>query len=510
MSNFKALQQITGHLGKYKMKQIDIIGNDGSESRYTEFYNLLRDGQLKDDDASARHFYGEKADAQTASYRKFKSDFLERLLNTFIFIDASSHGLSDRQAAGIYIYRDWLKTGMLQARGLGHAYAVIAERLITEAIKFDFYDVALDLIIKIKGITAIQDGDKKKYTYYNDLSKRCFEILGFEYRARELFELIRINYAKSARYQPEQAEAARIAYEEIKPAMEKYDSVNLHFYGRGIEAMQYSCVNNYAGLLTVEASAIAFFKQKSFECRLQLAAAYQSKLMCCIALRKYQEGEQAAIDCLNMSAEGSVNWFKSLELRTILFLHMGRYKDAFNTYTIAKNHPDKKYLKETYQEMWLLIEAYLYFLIANDFVPNINVKTADLGAFKLQKFLNDMTLYGVDKAGLNVPTLIVKVILMLSEKKHGRIIDYMEPLVKYRTRHVSKEGGSYRSNEFIKVLEQLTVTSFHPKRFELATQQHIDNIKTVPIDIFNDGFKLEMVPFENVWELLLVVLAKNK
>ena len=118
MSNFKALQQITGHLGKYKMKQIDIIGNDGSESRYTEFYNLLRDEQLKDDDAAARHFYGEKADAQTPAYRKFKSDFLERLLNTFVFIDAASHGLSDRQAAGIYVYRDWLKVSMLNARGL--------------------------------------------------------------------------------------------------------------------------------------------------------------------------------------------------------------------------------------------------------------------------------------------------------------------------------------------------------------------------------------------------------
>ena len=399
---------------------------------------------------------------------------------------------------------------MLSARGLGYAYFVIAERLITEALKFDFYDVALDLIIKIKGNIATQDGDKKKYTYYNDLYKLCYEILGFEYRARELFELIRINYVKSARFQPEQAEAARLAYEEIKPALEKYDSVNLHFYGRAIEAMQYSCINDYANLLVAEESAIAFFKQKPFECRLQLAAAYQSKLMCCIALRKYQEGEQAAIDCLNMCDEGSVNWFKSLELQVMLHLHTGRYREAYDIYAIVKKNPNKSYLEATYQEMWLLIEAYLYFLIVNDFVPNVNIKTADLGAFKLQKFLNDMTLYGADKAGLNIPTLIVKVLLMLSEKKYDRIIDYMEPLVKYRTRHVSKEGGSYRSNEFIKVLEQLTLTSFHSKRFELATQKHIDNIKTVAIDIFNDGFKLEMVPFESVWTLVLVVLAKNK
>ena len=509
MSNFKALQQIAGHLGKYKLKQIDIIGNDGSESRYTEFYNLLRDGQLEDDDAAACHFYGENANAQTPTYRKFKSNFLERLLNAFVFIDAASHGLSDRQAAGIYVYRDWLKAGMLQARGLGYAYIIIAERLITEALKFDFYDVALDLIVKIKGNIASQDGDKKLYTYYNDLYKRCYEILGLEYRARELFELIRINYVKSARFQPEQAKAACLAYEEIKPALEKYDSVNLHFYGRAIEAMQYSCINDYAKLLVAQESAISFFKRKSFECRLQLAAAYQSKLMCCIALRKYEEGEQTAIDCINMSVEGSVNWFKSLELQVTLYLHAGRYREAYDIYVMVKKNPNKSYLKETYQEMWLLLEAYLYFLISNRLIPNVDIKTADLGTFRLQKFLNDMTLYGNDKEGLNIPTLIVKIILMVSEKKENDVIDKLEALEKYRSRHI-KGQGSYRTNQFIKVLAQLPITSFNAKRFENATKKYADNIKKVPVNVFEDGFKLEIVPYDIVREWMLTILVKNK
>ena len=427
-----------------------------------------------------------------------------------MFIDATNHTLSDRQSAGIVLHRDWVTATMLQARGLTYAYVAIGERVIAEAIKFDFYDIALDIIVKVKGVYATQIGGRKKYDYYDNLFKKCFEIVSFEYRAREIFEKIRIEFVQSARFQPKLAIVAKEGYEELKPAMEKYDSFYLHFLGRAIEALQYSCVNDYAKLLVVEESTIAFFKQKPFECRPPLASACQTKTMCCIALKKYEEGEKAIKEAIAVSDEGSVNWFKSLELQTILYLHTGRYREAYDIYAIVKKHLSKKYLQETYQEMWLLIEAYLYFLIVNDFVPNVDVKKADLGAFKLQKFLNDMTLYGADKAGLNIPTLIVKVLLMLSEKKYDRIIDYMEPLVKYRTRHVSKEGGSYRSNEFIKVLEQLTVTSFHHKRFELATQRHINNIKTVPVNIFNDGFKLEMVPFENVWELLLVVLAKNK
>lgn len=78
MSSFKALRQIAEHLDKYKMKQINIIGNDGDNSRFTEFYNLLHEGKLKDDNEAARHFYGPKATTKTPKYRKFKSLFKDQ------------------------------------------------------------------------------------------------------------------------------------------------------------------------------------------------------------------------------------------------------------------------------------------------------------------------------------------------------------------------------------------------------------------------------------------------
>ena len=61
MDKFKALRQIAEHLDGYKLRQIDIIGNDDSESRFNEFYKLLKEGKLKDDHAAAKHFYGPKA-----------------------------------------------------------------------------------------------------------------------------------------------------------------------------------------------------------------------------------------------------------------------------------------------------------------------------------------------------------------------------------------------------------------------------------------------------------------
>ena len=509
MDSFKALQQISEHLNKYKIKQVHVLGNENSDGRFNEFYALLHEGKLKNDDEAARHFYGDKANKQSESYRKFKSQYKERLLNTFVFIDASNLTLSDRQSAGIVLHRDWTIATLLQARSLGYAYVVIGERLIAEAIKFDFFDIALDIITKVKGFYATQIGDKKKYEYYNKLHKHCFEIIGIENRARELFELIRINYVKSARFQPEQAEAARLAYAELKPHMEKYDTFNLHFFGRAIELMQYACLNKYAELLPAAQAMADFFKQKSFECRPPMASALQTKLMCCIALKKFEEGEQTAIECLEISQEGSLNWFKTLELQTILYFHTGEYQKAFDIYDKVRKHGDKKYLQQTYQETWLLIEANLYFLISNGHIAPLSIETANLGNFKLRKFLNGMDTYSKDKQGLNIPTLILKIILLLSEKREDEINDYLEALVKYRQRYVSPNSSAYRSNEFIKVLEQLPKTNFNAKRFEAATKQYIKNIKLVPVNVFEDGFRLEMVPYDDIWELVLPVMASK-
>ncbi|MBL7814181.1 MAG: hypothetical protein JNL70_04170 [Saprospiraceae bacterium] len=488
------------------MKQIDVIGNDNSQSRFTEFYNLLHEGKLKNDDDAARYFYGTKANAKSPAYRKFKSLFKERLLNTLFFIDVSYLRLGDRQKAGVILMKEWGILNMLIGRSLTSAAIEVGERLINEALIYEFYDIAIDLIAKVKGVYAMQIGDKKKYDYYNNLHKNCFEIIKIEYLAKELFEKIRINYVKSARFQPEQAEAAKIAYTELKPFMGKYDSYNLHFFGRSIELMQYACLNNYTALLPAAQSMIDFFKQKPFECRPPIASALHAKLMCCIALRQYEQGAEAVAECLLMTDEGSVNWFKTLELQVMLYLHTGRYKEAFDIYNQVRKHPNKKYLQETYQEMWLLIEAYLYFLIANGLIPLLSTTTADLGKFRLQKFLNEMDMYTNDKAGLNIPTLIVQIILLVSEGKYDLIHDYLERLVKYRQRHVSKQSSAYRSNEFIKVLEKLPIVSFHAKRFEAETHRYIKNIKTVEVNVFEDGFRLEMVPYDVVWEHLIDVL----
>lgn len=509
MNNFTALQQIAEHLNKYKMKQIDIIGNDGSESRFTEFYNLLHEGKLKDDDDAARYFYGKDANASTSKYRKFKSLFSERLLNTVFFIDINDTALSDRQKAGTVLMKEWAAVGLLLGRSLHHSGMELGEHLIREALRYDFFEIALDLISKIKGVCAIQTGDKKKYEYYNNLYKYCFEIIGIEYRARELFERIRINYVKSARFQPEQAEAARLAYAELKPHMEKYDTFNLHFFGRSIELMQYACLNKYAELLPAAQAMADFFKQKTFECRPPMASALQTKLMCCIALKKFEEGEQTAVECLEISQEGSLNWFKTLELQAVLYFHTGEYQKAFDIYDKVRKHGDKKYLQQTYQETWLLIEANLYFLIANGHIAPLSIETANLGNFKLRKFLNGMDTYSKDKQGLNIPTLILKIILLLSEKREDEINDYLEALVKYRQRYVSPNSSAYRSNEFIKVLEQLPKTNFNAKRFENATKRYIKNIRLVPVNVFEDGFRLEMVPYDIIWELALPVMASK-
>lgn len=98
--------------------------------------------------------------------------------------------------------------------------------------------------------------------------------------------------------------------------------------------------------------------------------------------------------------------------------------------------------------------------------------------------------------------------LLLSERFPYRKICLH--LFRSSNRFETQTVRSFGTNQFIKVLQQLPITSFHAKRFENATQKYADNIQKVPVNVFEDGFKLEIVPYDIVRELMLPILVKNK
>ncbi len=506
MEKFKALRQIAEHLDGYKLRQIDIIGNDGPESRYTEFYKLLKDGKLKNDHEAAKHFYGPKATGQFPNYRKFKSLFTERLLNTFFFIDAQHSTLSDLQSTMVVVQKEVAGIRLLNRRSLQLAANVFGEQLLTIAIEYEISDAIVDLLRMIKGNIVTQTGDMKKYQYYDKLYEKHLAILLAEMEAQRLLEKIRIHLVKSIAFRPFLAEQACESYAQLQPYLEKYDTWQLHFFGRVISTMRYSTLNKWRETLVVCEEAIVFFEAKPFNCRNAIATFLHQKLICHLQLRQFEAGFAAAEQAVQSVNVGSMNWYRNLELKMFLCLRTRRFADAYALYQVVLEAKHSTYLQQTYDETWKIFEAYLYFATKIGMAAPLSIDDTNLGKFKLKKFLNEVYEFTKDKKGMNVPILIVQLLIILSEGLYDKAIDKLEALEKYRSRYIKDEEGSFRCNYFLLALQKMIDTGFNRKAFIIASSPLITTMQTVEIRIEDDGHRLEFVPFDDTWELFLTVL----
>ena len=197
--------------------------------------------------------------------------------------------------------------------------------------------------------------------------------------------------------------------------------------------------------------------------------------------------------------EGTHNWYKTLEEHIMLAFHTKEYTEAYTVYQTAKNHRDFKFLKGGNLEIWLLYEAYLFFIIKIGKMPNLTLGESIFKNFKLTKFLNDVSQFSSDKKGMNIPTLIIQYALQITEKKRDQLVDRLEAMEQYVKRHVKSDDAVYRSHCFLKLLLNLSKFNYSKKLIAPKAKELLAEIEASPIDIMEQGDRIEIMPFECLW-----------
>ena len=223
LKKMEELIKITQILNGYRIGKVDIIGNEDSESRHTEFFELLKTGKFKNDTEAAQYFYGKKATERSLAYRRFKSRFRERLINTLFFIDVTHPDFNDLESATMNIQKEWAAINILFAKGDLRLPVLLAERLLPTAIKFELTEIVVYITDRLKNSYGGQIGNIKKYTYYKWLQKEQMTIWQAEIQAKDLYQELRMHFIKSTAHKPFVARIAQQGLEELQPACDKYN-----------------------------------------------------------------------------------------------------------------------------------------------------------------------------------------------------------------------------------------------------------------------------------------------
>jgi hypothetical protein len=500
----KELNRIVQLIDKNKPRKIEVLGNEDATSRHAEMYNLLKDGHILTDADAALHFYGDaKAITQTA-FRQFKSKFKERLINTLFFLEKDSAEASDLQNATISIQKEWAAINIIYTKGDYLLATKLAEDLLPFAIKYELTEIVVYIADRLRQSYGTQIANRIRYDELKKLQDDYMALWQLEILSRDIFHDIRMDYIKSSALQSNTIEKAQKGWTVLQPLLKNNPSYQYltHSYAVGI-AQYTSSTQDLEATICICDEAIATLALKPFKPKKPMTVFMNQKIRCYTQLKNQIAGEKAVNEALLLHEEGSVGWFKTLEYQTLLALHTQTYDAAFQIWQMVQNHKAFKVLTLQHSEMWRLFGAYLHFLTVSS---KVKTPTALQSKFKSAKFVNEIPTFSTDKEGMNVPSLIIQIAILIAEKKTSSIPDRLEALNKYWRRHLRKTDTSYRSHCFIKMLQELPKANYNRLRLEVRTKTMLRDLTAVPYDAVSHDFKSEIIPLEDLWAILLSLM----
>ena len=500
----QVLKELAYIITNNKIKNIDVIDiQDEPTSKIEAFYKGICEGAFQDDDEAAAHFYN--ADKNASGYQKLKSNLKSKLINTLFFLDVREVAQSERQRAYYACHREWAAAKILIGKGARISGISLCHKLLKIARKYEITGLVVDIARTLRLHYGTREGDAKKFDQYNQLFKEYEAIWQAENKAEEWYTTLIIKYVNDKSTKVALHQKAIEYFEGLKPDLEKYGSYRLHLCGSLIKISIHTSINDYEQTIEVCKQSLNHFNSKGYLATTPLQIYYYQLLICYTQLKKYQEGREVAQRCLElMEEEGSFNWFKYHELQLILCFHTREYQAAYELIMETTEHPRFQFLPDHAKEMWRIFEAYIHYLIE---VERIQVPDNDtyFNKFKLGRFLNDTPIFSKDKRGMNIPILIIHILFMILHSRYDRAIDKIEAIEKYCSRHLRK-NDTFRSNCLIKMLVKIPSNGFHRAGVIRKAAPIFDKLKSIPLDVANQTNEIEIIPYEDLWEMALDTL----
>lgn len=222
-------------------------------------------------------------------------------------------------------------------------------------------------------------------------------------------------------------------------------------------------------------------------------------------LGEFEKGMKV-VEVLYLHAKpGSINWIKLVEDEIFFCIRNREYQAAYVAATRVTREQIVRKLPDETRQLWEVIDAFLYFLIICGKV-DVDGQRPRFTRFRLTRFLNSVPGYAKEKRGMNIQILAIHTMFLIVLKRYDEAIDRVEALEKYCSRYL-RNNEQLRSNCFIKMLTSVVKGNFH----EVAAQRHAkpywERLKETAPDLVDQAGNLEIIPYEELWEILLKYLG---
>lgn len=293
--------------------------------------------------------------------------------------------------------------------------------------------------------------------------------------------------------------------DELKLLKERHDSWMIHFAYFSTANFYYLLTGQYHFSLIVAKEGIEICDKKFSNDKMMRYRCIINVGLSHFYLKQYCEAANEYKNALAIAPEGHRLWFEdALNYFTILL----RGKFYGELYTLYKSRIDHKNLKKipVVEEQWRIREAFIHFLLEAKIIERHKLDVSSLKIFNVNKFLNSVTFYNKDKAGLHIQIIILKILFLLLKRKFDSIDELTDTLNQYIYKYLNKKEAM-RSFYFIKLLIKMVEVGFHPVRLRAHTKIIYSKMEALTLMIDEKSNMVEILPYEDLWQIILDLLG---
>jgi hypothetical protein len=502
------LRQYVDLIQQFKVKTQEISAVLGGErTKIHQFFEGLAARRWSDDEGAAvRELYGDAFDTTHAPYRTLKTVLKKKLKNILFLIDfKQSDTLNELQQVRYEAVRTEATIKLLLGRGKTDAAVDLCQHLLDIALKFE---ITHSVVLASKNLRAhyrFRSPNQKKYEYYHNLYNTYSEYLRLEDLAEYYYYEIVGHFVNN-----------KSTKKWVQPIAQDYLSQLLPYKGK-VETTQFVCLlgmveltthmimNDYRATLVVCDEYITKIESKFFEHQATLVVLYHQKTMCHLMLRDYEEAWKSAQKTAKWVIYGTHNWFKDGTVFLQVCLHTGRHQEVVKTFIDVFKHEDFEYQPESVQEELKIYQGYIQWLIAVGKISITETEQKQIGAFRLNRFLNAVPTFSQDKRGLNVPILMLQILWAISQKDYTGFVQRLEAVNKYKTRYLEETPDS-RTNLLIKLLSLAPKLNYNAVEIQQKGENLYQTLINIDYDTKDEASEIEVFPYDMYWLYFLEII----
>lgn len=285
----ETLKEIIGLINASRFKQSDYLELDklNTKTKFGQLYLGISSGKIQSDKDAAELIYRDKPGS--ASYRKLKSRFGDKLLNTLLTLDFDQKGSSILSQTTFECNKALIIARILKANGCNHAATRIIQGNWKKAEKFRLYDI-LAQYANFLAIEYSTEGNLSKYNKYDKLyDKYLRESINYD-QARKLMQYTEALTTKKLHLNKDTIKKYNEAIETVSKLAKNTENFHIIAIHHLLSMGYYDRIFDYKELINICEIAELFFIKYYGPNSSNLLGVYAYLFKSYINLRKYKEG----------------------------------------------------------------------------------------------------------------------------------------------------------------------------------------------------------------------------